>query len=165
MITLSTPFLKRYKDLAWLLYKYGGSDMLHQSGLSAALGDSGHTSHELSALTNGNATKPLPEQFADDLESLGPAFVKLGQLLSTRPDILPESYLDALSRLQDRGKPVPWVEIERVLHEEFQTDPDRIFSEFDCEPIAAASLGQVYRAALHDGRKVVVKVQRPGIIE
>ncbi|HEY2250104.1 MAG TPA: AarF/UbiB family protein, partial [Planctomycetaceae bacterium] len=168
MIALKPAYLKRYKDLAWLLYKYGGSDLVHQSGLSDAVGDSTHSSSSSPsppAITNGQPVKPLPEQLADDLESLGPAFVKLGQLLSTRPDILPEPYLDALSRLQDHGKPAPWVEIQRILQEEFETDPDRIFDEFDREPIAAASLGQVYRATLHDGRKVIVKVQRPGIIE
>src|SRR4029079_11834149 len=127
--------------------------------------DSAPPSAESTVTTNGKASEPLSEQLADDLESLGPAFVKLGQLLSTRADILPESYLNALSRLQDHGKPAPWNEIECVLREELQTDPDRFFTEFDREPIAAASLGQVYRASLHDGRPVIVKVQRPGIVE
>ncbi len=163
MIALNPQFLRRYKDLVWLLYKYGGSDIVHKSGLSV-VGGSVPPPHEQDA-SNDKSAKPLPEQLADDLESLGPAFVKLGQLLSTRPDILPESYLDALSRLQDQGKPAPWPEIERLLHEEFQTDSDRIFSDFEHEPIAAASLGQVYRASLRDGRKVIVKVQRPRIIE
>ena len=164
MIAVSPPFLKRYKDIAWLLYKYGGSDFVRQSGLVSVLRDAGHPQGAEEPLPNGSSSKPLPEQLADDLESLGPAFIKLGQLLSTRPDILPPAYLDALSRLQDKGKPAPWPEIERVLEEEFETHPDRIFDELDRVPIATASLGQVYRATLHDGRPVIVKVQRPDMI-
>ena len=181
MIALSPPYLKRYKDVAWLLCKYGGTDLVQKAGLAEVLGTAARAPQSehrgegfrtevppVNGHANGHAAppaKPLPEQLADDLESLGPAFVKLGQLLSTRPDILPQPYLDALSRLQDKGKPVPWPEIERVLEEEFHTHPDRIFDRFDREPIAAASLGQVYRASLHDGRDVIVKVQRPGIVE
>lgn len=165
MNAVRSPFLKRYKDIAWLLYKYGGSDFVRQSGLVAVLHDTGHRNSADEAAGPGKTCKPLPEQLADDLESLGPAFVKLGQLLSTRPDILPPAYLDALSRLQDKGKPAPWPEIERVLEEEFQTHPDRIFDNLERTPIAAASLGQVYRASLHDGRRVIVKVQRPDIIQ
>lgn len=164
MIAISPPYLKRYKDIAWLLYKYGGSDFVRQSGLNGVLHDAGHSQEMNESAAVAKSGKPLPEQLADDLESLGPAFVKLGQLLSTRPDILPSAYLDALSRLQDKGKPAGWPEIERVLEEEFQTQPDRIFDNFDRTPIAAASLGQVYRASLHDGRRVIVKVQRPDII-
>lgn len=175
MIALGPTYLKRYKDLAWLLYKYGGLDLVQQSGLTDLLSDSPHSAGaekngpkpgSRSGQTPANAPgKPLPEQLADDLESLGPAFVKLGQLLSTRPDILPQAYLDALSRLQDNGKPASWPEIECVLQAEFHTHPDRIFNQLDREPIGVASLGQVYRASLHDGREVVVKVQRPGIVE
>lgn len=176
MIGLSPSSLKRYKDVAWLLYKYGGSGLVQQSGLSGVAGETfpspqvngsdanGEAGHR-DVPHHGSVAKPLPEQLADDLEALGPAFVKLGQLLSTRPDILPAPYLDALSRLQDDGKPVPWREIERVVEEEFRAHPDHIFDHFEREPVAAASLGQVHRASLHDGREVIVKVQRPGIVE
>src|SRR5690348_8115606 len=111
MIALSRPYLKRYKDIAWLLYKYGGSDFVRQSGLNGVLHDAGHVPEMDQPAGTEKDCKPLPEQLADDLESLGPAFVKLGQLLSTRPDILPPAYLDALSRLQDKGKPAPWPDI------------------------------------------------------
>lgn len=173
MITLKREYLKRYKDIAWLLYKHGGANLVRQSGLADVMGSplplptekrdtNGQTAGGHAA--SGQPARPLPQQLADDLESLGPAFVKLGQLLSTRPDILPLPYLDALSRLQDHGKPVPWPDIECVLQDEFETHPDRIFDNLEREPIAVASLGQVYRASLHDGREVIVKVQRPGIV-
>jgi predicted unusual protein kinase regulating ubiquinone biosynthesis (AarF/ABC1/UbiB family) len=160
MLTLKPNYLKRYKDVAWLLYKYGRSDLVQQSGLSESLGGVASSSD---ADANGRAGAASPEQLARDLESLGPAYVKLGQLLSTRTDFLPEPYVEALARLQDDAAPAPWNEIEQVLIDEFQTHPDHIFAELDREPMAAASLGQVYRATLRDGRPVIVKVQRPGI--
>ena len=101
MIALSTPYLRRYKDIAWLLYKYGGSDLVQRSGLNDFVAEPAHSPRSERPSANGPSTngdaasapsqKPLPEQLADDLESLGPAFVKLGQLLSTRPDILPRT--------------------------------------------------------------------------
>ncbi|QSG07237.1 ABC1 kinase family protein [Halapricum desulfuricans] len=93
--------------------------------------------------------------------SLGPTFIKLGQLLSTRPDVLPRAYVDVLSRLQDRVPPDPWAEVEPLLEAEIG-DVESVFDSFDREPISGASLGQVYTANL-DGRRVAVKVLRPGI--
>ncbi|QSG13680.1 ABC1 kinase family protein [Halapricum desulfuricans] len=93
--------------------------------------------------------------------SLGPTFIKLGQLLSTRPDVLPGAYVDVLSRLQDRVPPDPWDDIEPLLDEEIG-DVESVFESFDREPISGASLGQVYTARL-DGDRVAVKVLRPGI--
>src|SRR6185503_12496185 len=98
-----------------------------------------------------------------DLERLGPTFVKLGQLLSTRADLLPQPYLDALARLQDDVKPFSFADVERIVQEELGVRMSKAFSLFEAEPIAAASLGQVHRAALRDGRLVAVKVQRPDI--
>ncbi len=99
----------------------------------------------------------------NDLERLGPTFVKLGQLLSSRADLLPERFLKALSRLQDEVKPFPFSDVEFIVEKELGTKISKAFSFFDPEPLAAASLGQVHRAALHDGRPVVVKVQRLNI--
>ncbi|QSG10207.1 ABC1 kinase family protein [Halapricum desulfuricans] len=93
--------------------------------------------------------------------SLGPTFIKLGQLLSTRPDVLPRAYVDVLSRLQDRVPPDPWTEVEPLLEGEIG-DVESVFDSFDREPISGASLGQVYTANL-DGQRVAVKVLRPGI--
>nr|WP_305882832.1 AarF/ABC1/UbiB kinase family protein [Halobellus rarus] len=101
------------------------------------------------------------EILLDSLLTLGPTFIKLGQLLSTRPDILPAEYIDVLSSLQDDVPPAPWEESRRVLEDELGPVDDA-FEDFDREPISGASLGQVYTAR-YDGEPVAVKVRRPGI--
>jgi len=105
------------------------------------------------------------EELATDLEKLGPTFIKLGQLLSTRADLLPKPYLDALERLQDRVEPISYEEVERIVSSELGIRISKAFAEFETEPEAAASLSQVHRAYMRDGRAVVVKVQRPNIRE
>jgi len=97
------------------------------------------------------------------LEDAGVTFVKLGQVLSTRPDLLPPAFIDELSRLQDQVTPVGFDEVERELVEELGRPLEEVFAEFDREPLAAASVAQVYTARLHSGTDVVVKVRRPGI--
>ncbi|WP_318568087.1 AarF/ABC1/UbiB kinase family protein [Salinigranum marinum] len=97
----------------------------------------------------------------DSLLTLGPTFIKLGQLLSTRPDILPPAYVDVLSRLQDDVPPAPWAEAQTVLEEEVGPIDD-VYDDFDREPISGASLGQVYTAT-YRGEEVAVKIRRPGI--
>ncbi|WP_336024701.1 ABC1 kinase family protein [Halobellus salinisoli] len=103
------------------------------------------------------------EVLLDSLLTLGPTFIKLGQLLSTRPDILPKEYIDVLSSLQDDVPPAPWAESKQVLEAELGPVDDA-FDDFDREPISGASLGQVYTAR-YDGEPVAVKVRRPGIEE
>jgi ubiquinone biosynthesis protein len=119
-------------------------------------------------LKYGRASDPNPEDagaLARDLESLGATFVKLGQLLSTRADLLPPAYLEALARLQDDVEPIPFSDIQKVVEEDLGVRMSKAFSNFEERPLAAASLGQVHRAALRDGRIVAVKVQRPAVAE
>lgn len=106
---------------------------------------------------------PLPEVLVNILVELGPTFVKLGQILSTRPDLLSPEYIQALESLQSSVPPLPWSEIEPILSQEFQRPLPEIFAEFDRNAVAAGSLAQVHRGRLLDGRIVAVKVQRPGI--
>lgn len=156
MVSLKPERLKRYKDVTLLLVKYGRSDLVKQAGLEDHLDLS---EQDLSQTT------PKAEELAADLERLGPTFIKLGQLLSTRADLLPTPYLEALSRLQDRVEPFPYEEVDRIVSSEIGVRISKAFSDFDPEPLAAASLAQVHRATMRDGREVVVKVQRPDIRE
>ncbi|MGB3460768.1 ABC1 kinase family protein [Rhodanobacter lindaniclasticus] len=106
-----------------------------------------------------------PEQFVDELEALGPTFIKVGQALSTRPDMVPPAYLDALERMQDNVAPVPVAEICTVVEAELGARIGVLFGSFDAQPLAAGSMAQVHAATLRDGREVVVKVQRPHIAQ
>lgn len=156
MLSIKTEHLKRYKDVAMLLVKYGRSDLVKQAGLeeSVDLDDSARST-----------TIPEAQELAADLEKLGPTFIKLGQLLSTRADLLPPPYLEALSRLQDQIEPFSFEEVDRIVSAELGVRISKAFAEFEAQPLAAASLAQVHKAYLRDGRAVVVKVQRPGIRE
>src|SRR5881392_940319 len=95
------------------------------------------------------------------LDELGPTFVKFGQLLSTRPDIVPPDIIAELRGLQDDVRPFPFADVERVVREDLGQPIERLFLEFEERPLAAASIGQVHRAVLPNGRRVAVKVQRP----
>jgi len=155
-ISLKAQHLNRYRQIAWLLIKYGRSDLVKETGLEETLAAQ-------ERVTPKEASKA--SELADDLEKLGPTFVKLGQLLSTRIELLPPAYLDALTRLQDNVEPFAFDEVEKIVSSELGVRMSKAFIEFEVTPIAAASLGQVHRARLRDGRQVAVKVQRPGIRE
>ena len=156
-ISLKPSHLQRYKDVASLVLKY--------RSINLDPDPSAPVSEPPAGAKHPESADPKAEELAADLERLGPTFVKLGQLLSTRGDILPPAYLDALRRLQDKVEPFPYEEVEEIVQAELGVRISKAFSRFDREPLAAASLGQVHRAALRDGRPVAVKVQRPSIRE
>jgi predicted unusual protein kinase regulating ubiquinone biosynthesis (AarF/ABC1/UbiB family) len=117
-------------------------------------------------LTGGTADEPqipTPEVLRKILVELGPFYVKLGQLLSTRPDLLPPQYIEALSALQAQVPPVSWLAIETVIQEELNRPLEEVFQVIDPVPVAAGSIGQIHRATLLNGDEVAIKVLRPSI--
>jgi len=155
-ISLKPQHLNRYRQIAWLFMKYGRSDLVKQSGLEETLNaEQRVTPKELAKAS----------ELAGDLEKLGPTFVKLGQLLSTRVEMMPQAYIEALTRLQDKVEPFSFDEVEKIVASELGVRLSKAFSEFESTPMAAASLGQVHKARLRNGQQVAVKVQRPQIRE
>jgi ubiquinone biosynthesis protein len=153
-LSLRPRSLKRYKDIAGLVMRYGSTDILKYPYVEQTI--------KLPEGRDSNG-EPRAEALAKDLEQMGPTFVKPGQLLSTRSDVLSLSYIKALSRLQDKVEPFRHEEVERIINEELGVGISKAFAEFDKRPIASASIGQAHRAKLRDGRLVAVKVLRPNI--
>ena len=158
-LSLKPQHLARYRDIARLFFRYGRGDLMQGSGLD----DSELTAPPEAADPVENGHHDKATRLADDLEALGPTYVKVGQFLSTRPDLLPADYIAALARLQDKVEPFSFGEVERIVAEELGVRLSKAFAVFEDMPVAAASLGQVHRAELRDGRAVAVKVQRPDI--
>lgn len=152
---LSLQHFQLYAQIAGLLWKYGRSDLVNALNVEESL-----DTEALAAAYSGDAA---PAELADDLEAMGPTFIKLGQVLASRPDLLPAAYVEALARLQDDVRPFPFAEVEAIVSSELGVRISKAFASFDETPLATASLGQVHAARLRDGRPVVVKVQRPGI--
>ncbi len=156
----SVRHLQRYREIARVFIRHGFGELAETLGLLPYL------SLPRRLLRREEPTiSPLgvPQRLRLALEELGPTFIKLGQVLSTRPDLLPAPYIAELVKLQDTVLPEPWTSIRAQIDAEFGRPLEELFADFDPTPIAAASLAQVHAATLLDGTQVVVKVQRPGI--
>ncbi|HET9731487.1 MAG TPA: AarF/UbiB family protein [Acidimicrobiales bacterium] len=154
----------RYAELGRLLLKHRGAALdPSQTEFELELQAEGPPGADGPGASAVQAEREDAQQLAAELVGMGPTFIKLGQLLSTRSDLLPPAYLEALSGLRDHVQPFPADEAVQVIEEELGVRVSKAFGSFQRRPIGAASLGQVHRATLRDGREVAIKVQRPGI--
>ena len=141
----------RLKKIVGVLASHGFQNVVERAKLGRFFLNSFRKKEDIDAHT-------MAERLRLSFEELGPTFIKLGQLLASRPDLIPKEFVEEFKRLHDQVKTVPFSEIEPVLNRHFGTDWKKIFKNFDENPLAAASIAQVYRAELMDGSKVVVKV-------
>lgn len=152
--------LPRYREIVGILWKYGFADVLKLMALQRLLGmeDATLTLHE-----EGLLSKPLPERMRLALEELGPTFVKFGQIVSSRRDLVTDEYYVELCKLQANVPSFPAKEVHRIIREELGSSVDEVFASFDDDPVGSASIAQVHAAVLKSGETVAVKVQRPDI--
>lgn len=153
--------MKRYRRILAVLFKYGFGDLIDTLKIEQYLEIglqmiSRKRRHKIETLTRAARVRLA-------LEELGPTFIKLGQILSTRPDLLPMEFIQEFPKLQDHVAPFPYEQVKETIEKEFGKPVDELFSSFDEKPLAAASIGQVHEATLPDGEKAVVKIQRPDI--
>ncbi len=152
--------IKRYRRIIKVLVKYGFSEIVDSLDLASRfkirIKEKRPDKKKIREYTR-------PERLRMALDELGPTFIKLGQILSTRPDLIPWKYVKELSRLQDRVSPFEYEKVKTIIEEELGDPPEEVFKNFEREPIGAASLAQVHRGKLKDGTEVAVKIQRPEI--
>jgi ubiquinone biosynthesis protein len=153
--------LNRYRQILTVLIKYGFGDLLELLKLDQ------YIEVGLQVISRKRAAKverlTRPKRLRMAFEELGPTYIKLGQILSTRPDLVPVSFIEELSKLQDEVPSFPFSDVKKLVQSEFGTSAAELFDQLDEKPLASASIGQVHRATLNDGEAVAVKFQRPGI--
>ncbi len=160
--------IARYRQVVEILARHGLGFLIGPRGPQALL--PGRTPAEAGKPNGGRAAQKgrhlsRPEHVRAAIEELGPTFIKIGQILSTRGDLVPQPYQDELAKLQDSAPPVPAKDIRAALLEELGGPIEEAFATFDMKPLASASIGQAHAATLPDGTKVVVKLRRPGVVE
>ena len=155
--------LGRLQEIASVCVRHGLGDAVRRLGLADALARAGHALHLEHAGELARLEPPVQVRRA--IEELGPTFVKLGQILAGRADLFGPDWIAEFGRLHSRVPPVPLDTLRPQLREDLGGEPELVFARFDAEPLAAASIAQVHRAALHDGTEVVVKVRRPNIVD
>ena len=152
----------RYLQISRILSRHGLGFLIDALGLERWV----RTDFELLGLRSRDRERhSRAEHVRMVLEELGPTAVKLGQILSTRPDLLSPAFQRELEKLQDSAMPVPYDDVRRAVVEELGEDPEALFVAFSREPLASASIGQAHTAVVEDGTQVVVKVRRPGVVE
>lgn len=156
MVLVTARDRARLKEISAVLIRYGLQDVIRLLGLSSLLsgGDGGSEQQD---------GQTLPQRLRAALEALGPTFVKFGQILATRSDLLDSSWTDELDRLHSQASTLSWEQLAPQIRADLKGDPHSLFAEFDETPLAAASMAQIYRARLHSGEAVVIKVLRPGL--
>lgn len=159
MIGKRMRHISRYRDIAIALIRHGFGFVVEEIGIAQILS----LPQRLFFESKKKDAKTVGERIRLVLQELGPAFVKLGQIASTRPDLLPEEIICELEKLQDRVPPFSFQEVRDRIQEELGDELDHLFQHFEESPLAAASIGQVHRAILRSGEHVAVKVQRPHI--
>ncbi|MBY6266886.1 2-polyprenylphenol 6-hydroxylase [Parageobacillus thermoglucosidasius] len=151
--------MSRYRDIAIALIRHGFGIVVEEIGFAQFLS----LPQKILFNTKEKDGKTIGERIRLVLQELGPTFVKLGQIASTRPDLLPEEIIRELEKLQDQVPPFSFEEVRNIVQQELGADLTQIFRQFADVPLAAASIGQVHQAILHSGEKVAVKIQRPNI--
>jgi len=153
--------LSRYRQILAILFRYGFGDLIELLKIEQYI----EIGLQLISKNRGERLAKLsrPQRVRMAFEELGPTYIKFGQILSTRPDLIPARYTKELSKLQDKVPPFAFSEVLRTIEADFGTPPEKLFDFLEEEPFASASIGQVHRAGLPDGETVAVKVQRPGI--